>query len=160
MCSTVAWGGCSGSLVGVNVPVATVYPEYRLAYIGEVVGLRLLTSRPRHNSVATYEITFRSMTTLKGRTPRSQKGTFRHEYYEQPPPSSSVSGDLSEVVVSDGGRWFKLGEKYLIFSQTTGSLGAIGTCDQRVVGLSSIVLEQLRPYLMTANSPLLRDRER
>jgi hypothetical protein len=154
MCSTVVWGSCSGSLVGENIPVASVYPQYRLVYIGEVVGLRLLTSQPQHNSIAKYEVTFRPMTILKGRAPRSQKGTFQHEYYEKQPPSSKLSGDLSEVVVSDGGRSFTFGEKYLIFSQTSGSLGAIGVCDQRVVGLSSKVLEQLSPYLMTANISL------
>lgn len=154
MCSSVAWGSCSGTMVGENIPVSDVYAKYRVAYIGEVVGLKLITPTPRHNTNAKYEVTFRPMTVLKGKAPRSQKGTFQHYYYERPPPSSKRSGDIAELLASSGGRNFTFGDKYLIFVQKSGSLGAIGTCDHRVVGLSAAVLEQLEPYLLTANNSL------
>jgi len=143
----LAWGSCHGAIVGSSVPVAKVLADHAIVYIGEVVGLKLLSRAPRHNEFATYELTIRLMTTLKGRPPKTQRGTFRHEYYEQSPPSTRESGDLSEVVVSDGGRWFEFGKKVLVASQSARPLGAITVCDQRVTVISGQVLEQVNELL-------------
>jgi hypothetical protein len=138
------WASCSGSLVGANVPVSQVVSAARIVYIGEVSGLKLLTPSPMHNTRADYEVTFRAVTVLKGKPGRLQKGTFRTMYYESQPPSSGSADALRELVVNDDGRSFEFGKKYLLLVQSKGSLGAIGTCDNRVVGLSDLVIDQLQ----------------
>ena len=138
-----ARASCSGSIVGSSIPVATVVEQARIVYIGEVIGLRLLTKRPRHNSRALYEVTFRSITTLKGRSPVTQRGTYRNTYWESP-PASSMEDDVSEIMVTDGVRSFEFGRKYLMLLQKPNALGEIGVCDNRVVGLGPAVLRGLR----------------
>src|SRR5262245_4045842 len=82
------WASCSGSIIGANIPVVKAVADARIVYIGEVIGLRLLGRQPRHNTYARYEVAFRSITTLKGRSPATQKGTYQGVYREAEPPSS------------------------------------------------------------------------
>jgi hypothetical protein len=134
---------CSGVLVGGNnITVAQAVGDARIAYIGEVIGLKLLTRRPRHNTFARYEVTFRSITTLKGRSPDVQKGTYRGMYWEGQPPSSK-DDDVS-IVEMTGSLNYEFGKKYLLLIQKPGPLGEIGLCDNRVVGLGPGILSALR----------------
>lgn len=137
------WASCHGSIVGSSIRVATVVEQARIVYIGEVIGLRLLTARPRHNTPARYEVTFRAITPLKGRSPATLKGTYRNTYWESP-PASSADDDVSELMVSDGYRNFEFGRKYLLLLQKSAGLGEIGLCDNRVVWLGPAVLRELR----------------